>query len=131
MEHPNTPSQPPLYSNPPSYMNEENSTPTDGQSNAAMRLLTSMDESNSRPYVQSNLVPRPLAIPRTKSSKLSTPKHLSSLREEEAISTCKLQAAPKMADTILPQCLPAIPDGPSRRRPLRKPIVSSTSKIID
>jgi len=116
---------PPMYSEPPSYGEEENSTPT-GQGNPSqIRLLTSVDEPTFEPYVpMDQLLPRPLAAHFKKKSIISTPEHIQSLkREEEAISTCKLQGK-LMADDII-NSLPKIPDGPSYRLSMRKPVPSS------
>ncbi|KAJ9148978.1 Glycosyltransferase family 2 protein [Pleurostoma richardsiae] len=89
MDRPNTPSLPPEYAL-PAYDDERDATPT-GQSAAAVRLLTSMEEpfSDSRPYVQSELFPTPLALPKKPDvpSEATTPKHLASLKlQEEAVS---------------------------------------------
>ena len=80
MDGPNTPGgRPPLYSEPPSYGEEDGSTPTGQPSNSShIRLLTSVDEPEMRPYVQTahyqpqplfqseshpnNLLARPLAV---------------------------------------------------------------------
>jgi chitin synthase len=126
MDSPNTPSQPPLYSEPPSYREEENSTPTGQASNASqVRLLTSVDEPDTRPYVPSNLLPRPLrACLRKKKPSATMPKFVASLKaEEERVSSCKLQT-----DDLVP-LLPTLPDGPSRRRSLRNPAKSSLSTV--
>ncbi|TAQ87532.1 hypothetical protein B7494_g4143 [Chlorociboria aeruginascens] len=126
MDSPNTPSRPPLYSEPPSYGEEIGSTPPGG---SQIRLLTSMDEPESRPYV-TNLTPHPLAVKLQRRSKLSTPEHLASLKEEEeTISTCKLQKkkTKSMDGSHIIQLLPALPDGPSRRLSLRKPVKSPLS----
>src|SRR5277367_5424527 len=126
---PNTPSQPPHYSNPPSYMSEEHSTPTDGQNSAAVRLLTSMDESSSRPYVPPCFVPRHLAPNPAQSSKFSARKPLSSLKEEEeAMSFCKLQKSQGWTEANIMQFLPCIPDGPSRRESLTESVHFSIAR---
>lgn len=130
---------PPSYSHLPSYHEDDRSTtPTSNPNDAsAIRLLTSLDDSNTDayPYVQnqhSNLLPRPLAVykkPLKKSLQFSTPDHLAALRiEEEAISTGKLpgcasrQAQVSTQDADILSLLPALPDGPSRRKSLRSQI---------
>ncbi|OBT65859.1 hypothetical protein VE03_05491 [Pseudogymnoascus sp. 23342-1-I1] len=133
MYRPNTPPNfdPPSYG-PPSYGDEDGSAPTHMSNDAsAIRLLTSMDDSNSsssaRMYVEHpDLVPRPLAVHK-KSVQFSTPEHIAALRgEEEAISSGKLPAAvtkqasnPSQDDHIIVNLLPRLPDGPSRRKSLR------------
>ncbi|OBT86207.1 hypothetical protein VE02_06233 [Pseudogymnoascus sp. 03VT05] len=127
MYRPNTP---PNF-DPPSYGDDDRSTPTHMSNDAsAIRLLTSMDDSNSsnaRMYVQDpTLLPRPLAVYK-KSVQFSTPEHISALRgEEEAISSGKLpavvtkQAPPKPPkEDHFVNLLPRLPDGPSRRKSLR------------
>jgi chitin synthase len=116
---PHTPSQPSHYSNPPSYMSEEHSTP-DGQNSAAVRLLTSMDESSSRQYVPPCFVPCSLAANPTQFSKISARKPLFSLREEEeAISSCMLQKSQERTEANIAQFLPSIPKGSFRRKSLK------------
>jgi chitin synthase len=108
-----------MYSNPPAYVNEDSPTPFDGQNNAAVRLLTSMDDSNSRPYVQPDLVPPPLAISSDKSQRFSFPQLASSLKgKEEVIPGCKLQTSPLKTD--ISRRLLSLPNGPSRRSSLRR-----------
>lgn len=128
MYRPNTP---PNF-DPPSYGDDDGSTPTHMSNDAsAIRLLTSMDDSSSssRMYVQdSDLMPRPLAVHK-KSVQFSTPEHVTALRgEEEAISSGKLPAAvikqapsPSQDDHIV-YLLPRLPDGPSRRKSLRSQV---------
>ncbi|KAI9892176.1 MAG: Chitin synthase, class 2 [Vezdaea aestivalis] len=70
MERPNTPSGPPGYGDLPSYdheqIEEENNTPNNFRGHgSSMRLLTSTDDIDRRPYV-APLFPKPL---RTRSSK--------------------------------------------------------------
>ncbi|XMA10606.1 hypothetical protein WAI453_003397 [Rhynchosporium graminicola] len=163
MDGPNTPGgHPPIYSEPPSYGEENGSTPTGQPSNSShIRLLTSVDEPEIRPYVPllqyqsqsgsktasqvqfNNLLPKPLSVKlqRKKQQRpvpLSTPEHLSSLKEEEeAISyrTCKLQRknlSPTSVSTGTDMDvvhLPCIPEGPSRRLSLRHPVKSPLSKL--
>jgi chitin synthase len=127
MDSPNTPSRPPLYSEPPSYGEENRSTPTGQPSNASqVRLLTSVDEPESRPYVTRRLVQHPVAA-HLKKERISAPDRFASLKaEEETIFTCKLQKSPA---NDISQLLPTIPDGPSRRRSLRSPVKSPLPKL--
>jgi chitin synthase len=127
MDGPNTPSRPPLYSEPPSY-GEENGSPHTGQSGNAsqVRLLTSVDEPESRPYVNRKLVQRPLAAHLKKELKPTRDRFASLKAEEEAIFACKLQKSPPVD---IAQMLPKIPDGPSRRRSLRTPVKSPLSML--
>jgi chitin synthase len=133
MYRPNTPtsSLPPQYSSAAQYAEDDSSAPTDQSANpSAIRLLTSMDESNTRPYVKSVLpclMPRPLAIsgmrspvkPRISVQK-STPDHLASLREvEEAIPSGKFPQVAAPPEAHFTSLLPTIPAGPSRRKSLR------------
>jgi chitin synthase len=122
MDRPHTPSMPPMYSGPPSYREEESSIPTEQGHASQIRLLTSVDEPAYEPYVQMDqLLPRPLAAHLKKKNSISTPEHIQSLkREEEAVSTCKLQRDFKADDVI--NSLPKIPDGPSYRLSMRKPV---------
>ncbi|TVY46519.1 Chitin synthase [Lachnellula occidentalis] len=125
MANPNTPSGPPSYSEPPYYEDEDSSIhsgqPSDG---SQIRLLTSQDDSNSRPYVLPDMLPRPLAVHPNRLIK-STPEHLGSLKEqEEAISTCKLQRKKKPMPAV---DLPDLPDGPSKQRSFRQPVNSPLS----
>ncbi|PMD62978.1 glycosyltransferase family 2 protein [Hyaloscypha bicolor E] len=63
MDSPNTPSRPPLYSEPPSYGEQNSSTPTGQPSNASqVRLLTSVDEPESRPPYISHRSYQPTVI---------------------------------------------------------------------
>ncbi|PMD36240.1 glycosyltransferase family 2 protein [Hyaloscypha variabilis F] len=63
MDSPNTPSRPPLYSEPPSYGEQNSSTPTGQSGNASqVRLLTSVDEPESRPPYTSNRSYQPTVI---------------------------------------------------------------------
>ena len=127
MDSPNTPSRPPLYSEPPSYGEQNSSTPAGQPSNASqIRLLTSVDEPESRPYVTRRHVQHPLAA-HLKKERISTPDRFASLKaEEEAIYNCKLQNSQSID---ISQLLPKIPDGPSRRRSLRTPVKSPLSKL--
>lgn len=127
MNRPNTPgsSQPPLYSNPPSY-GEGNTTPTDQQSNAAVRLLTSLDEPNARPYVSHNLVPRPLKV----NLKTLTPIRNVPGSEEGRVPARKLQKFTAMKETDIAALLPVLPDGPSRSSALRKAVRSPAKSKI-
>jgi chitin synthase len=128
MDSPNTPSRPPLYSEPPSYGEENSSTPT-GQPNnqSQVRLLTSVDEPDTRPYVPKQSVQRPKATHFVKLQKKSTPEHLATLKEEEEhISSRKVQ---KSLQKDITQLLPTLPDGPSRRRSLRHPVKSPLSML--
>lgn len=103
-----------------------------------IRLLTSYDEPDTRPYV-APLAPRALKLsPRKLPSAVTTPEHLASLKEEEeSISSCKLQKEekeknlrPTTMDASEPSniahLLPVLPDGPSRRRSLRHPAKSKS-----
>jgi len=126
MERPNTPSRPPLYSEAPSYGDEQDSTPTGQGHSSQIRLLTSYDDPDSRPYVKPELVPRGLLLSGKKSTTM--PEHLASLKEEEEyMSSCKVQEKSKPVteelntSTSIADSLPAIPAGPSRRRSLRHP----------
>ena len=127
MDSPNTPSRPPLYSEPPSYGEENSSTPTGQPSNASqVRLLTSVDEPESRPYVTRRHVQHPLAA-HLKKKRISAPDRFASLKaEEEVIYNCKLQNSPSID---ISHFLPKIPDGPSRRRSLRTPVKSPLSML--
>jgi chitin synthase len=101
MNSPNTPSKPPLYSEAPSYTDDNSNTPTDDANGSRIRLLTSLDEPNSRPYVPQHLVPRPLAVHSKISKNISTPEHLASLKEEEEIiSSSKLRKPPVMKSPL-------------------------------
>ncbi|TVY30202.1 Chitin synthase [Lachnellula hyalina] len=123
-----TPSGPPSYSEPPYYEEDENSSILTGQPSdgSQIRLLTSQDDANSRPYVPPNMLPRPLPVYPNRLPK-STPEHLDSLKEqEEIISTCKLQRKKKPMPAV---DLPDLPDGPSKRRSLRQPVKSPLSKL--
>jgi len=101
--------------------------PTDG---SQIRLLTSQDDSNSRPYVSQNLLPRPLPVytKLVRKSPKSTPEHLTSpKKEEEVISTCKLQKKKKPVPDV---DLPTLPDGPSERRSsLRRQVKSPLANL--
>ncbi|KUJ16390.1 putative chitin synthase [Mollisia scopiformis] len=127
MDSPNTPGLPPMYTEGPLYGEENGSTPTGQPSNGShIRLLTSVDEPESRPYVPQVSIPRPKQV-HLHQAQMSTPKHPASLKEEEeAISTCKLQ---KSLEEDITRLLPTIPDGPSRRRSIRKPVKSPLSKL--
>jgi chitin synthase len=127
MASPNTPSGLPSYSEPPSYGEENSSTPTGQPSDGSqIRLLTSQDDANNRPYVPPSLLPRPLAV-HTKKSSNSTPEHLTSLKkQEQAIPPCKLQMKKKPMPAV---DLPSLPDGPSKRRSLRQPVKSPLSVL--
>lgn len=121
---------PPSYSEAPSYGDENSSTPTGQPSNGShIRLLTSVDEpESSRPYVSSrSSVSIPPKVHLQYQAQMSTPKHLASLaEEEESISTCKLQ---RSLEEDITRLLPSIPDGPSRRRSIRKsPVVKIKRK---
>lgn len=120
MDRPNTPSRAPLYSEPPSYTEDHASTP-DEANGSRIRLLTSMDEPSSRPYVPEHFVPRPLAVLlRPRRQDVSTLEHLSSLKEEEkADSSCQLRKAPAADSVNMVELLPTLLDGPSRRKPFR------------
>ena len=126
MDGSNVSSQPPLYSGPPSYVEEDMHTPT-GQPGGAshIRLLTSVDdEPDIRPYVLPSLVPPPLVL---NPNKKINQAHLASLKEEEeSRSSCKLQKSPAKNVTPL---LPTLPSGPSRRRSLKHPIKSPLSTL--
>ena len=111
-------------------MSEEHSTPTDGQNSAAVRLLTSMDESSSRPYVPPCSVPHPLTARPIKFSEALARKPLSSLREEEkAISSCKLQNSQERTETNIIQFLPSIPEGRSQRKSFTKSVHYSIARL--
>lgn len=59
MDRPTTPAEPPMYSGPPGYGDDDVSTPADDSTNQSqIRLLTSMDDS-SRLYVLPPLNLRP------------------------------------------------------------------------
>src|SRR2546426_1185086 len=105
MDSPNTPSRPPLYSEPPFYGEENSPTPTGQPSNQSqVRLLTSVDEPNTRPYVPKQSVQRPKATHFVKLQKKSSPEHLATLREEEErISSRKVQ---KSLEKDITQLLP-------------------------
>lgn len=120
MDRPNTPSRAPLYSEPPSYTEDHASTP-DEANGSRIRLLTSMDEPSSRPYVPEHFVPRPLAVLlRPRRQDVSTLEHLSSLKEEEkADSSCQLRKAPAADSDNMVELLPTLLDGQSRRKPFR------------
>ena len=145
-----TPPRPPLYSEAPSY-SEENNTPTnDG---AQIRLLTSQDEPNTRPSVPTVSHPVPADV--RKNFKASTSRHLRFLKKkEEAVSGCKLQrrSVPvawasadrqsiERAESMgrkakfeaepdnFAELLPKIPDGPSCRKSLRTGLEYPQSKL--
>ncbi|KAF8858528.1 putative chitin synthase [Acephala macrosclerotiorum] len=132
MDSPNTPGLPPMYTESPSYSDENSSTPTGQTSNGShIRLLTSVDEPESRLYVPQVSIPMPLPLKvHLKDAQMSTPQHLLSLKEEEeAISICKLQ---KSLEEDITRLLPKIPDGPSRRksvRAIKNPVKSPLSKL--
>ncbi|KAI9051637.1 hypothetical protein LZ554_004679 [Drepanopeziza brunnea f. sp. 'monogermtubi'] len=140
------------YDEVPSYGDEHLSTPTGQPSNSShIRLLTSVDElePGGRPYVSpsqsQSQVPAPLKVKLRRKQKepvlvtsalrhlatpgrLSTPEHLTSLKEEEeAISASKRKAL--KTETMDPHLLPTVPAGPSRRRSLRHPIKSPLSQL--
>lgn len=120
MDGSNVSSRPPLYSEPPSYVDEEIHTPTGQPSSAShIRLLTSVDdEPDIRPYVLPVLAPPPLVL---NPNKKSNQAYLASLKEEdESASGCKLQKSPT-ADS--PRLLPTLPS-PSKRKSLRHQIKS-------
>ncbi|KAE8443508.1 Chitin synthase, class 2 [Mollisiaceae sp. DMI_Dod_QoI] len=127
MHSPNTPGLPPMYTESPAYGEENSSTPTGQPSNGShIRLLTSVDEPDIRPYVPKVSVQHPQEV-HLKRAQMSTPKHLASLKEEEeAISSCKLQ---KSLEADITRLLPKLPDGPSRRRSIRHPVKSPLSKL--
>ncbi|KAF4633130.1 hypothetical protein G7Y89_g4987 [Cudoniella acicularis] len=122
MDSPNTPSRPPYYSEPPAYGDENGSTSNGHPSDSSqIRLLTSQDDENNRPYVSQNLQRPPIA--QIRKTQVSTPAHLMSLKEEEeAVLSCKMQKVPAVD-------LPVLPPGPSRRRSLRTPVKYPLSRL--
>jgi chitin synthase len=131
MDSPITPSRPPLYSEPPSYGDENSFTPTGEPSNGSqIRLLTSLDEPNSRPYVPHHLASHPPAVHKKK-AQILTPEHLSSLKEEdEAVASCKLQKVTTMSgQNNIADSLPTLPDSTSGKRSLRNPVKSALSAL--
>ncbi|KAI9649785.1 Chitin synthase, class 2 [Ciborinia camelliae] len=137
MDRSNTPSMPPMYSE--TYADEYDQTPAGhNRHGSEIRLLTSYDDPDTRPYVP-QLAPRALNLsPRKPFQAVTTPEHLASLKEEEeSISTCKLQKEKKILPTAMDasaqnniaHLLPVLPDGPSRRRSLRHPVKSPLSTL--
>ena len=113
-----------MRSDPPSYGDENSATAFQSRNESQIRLLTSRDEPESRPYVAGTLVPRPLVVSPNRQHPVSTPEYLASLKEEEeAVSSGKSRK--DMAATADEQnivaSLPVLPDGPSRRKSLRDP----------
>jgi chitin synthase len=120
MDRSNTPSRPPLYSQPPSYELEPEDAPTppyDGPQSAAVRLLTSQDDTasnNGRPYVlprlSSQLLPSPLDLaPFFEDYDISPPAPILKVGEGRQLP---------VEDEILQ--LPTLPDGPSLRSSLKR-----------
>lgn len=120
---PTTPSRPPDYGH-AYYGDDDNEEPL-GQGNtaAAVRLLTSMDEDMSagRPYVSPQLLrPAPLSLPAVKTTQspqqTSTPQHLALLKQQEE------GTSPSKEDSIHPTVKfaiePRVPESPSRRGPV-------------
>jgi len=87
-----------------------------------------MDDSNSRPYVPPGpLIPRPLALPSWKlknPNNGSIPNHLPSFREEEEAVSIRKSQELTLEKPGITELLPAIPDGPSRRKSLRGSVQS-------
>ncbi|QSZ30245.1 hypothetical protein DSL72_004767 [Monilinia vaccinii-corymbosi] len=137
MDRSNTPSMPPRYSE--TDPDEYDRIPAGhNRHGSEIRLLTSYDDPDTRPYVAPlalKISPRkPLHIP-------ATPEHhLVSLKEEDkgSIPACKLQ---KVKEKVLLKAmdarhqvdithlLPVLPDGPSRRKSLRHPVQSPLSSL--
>lgn len=121
MDRPNTPSQPPMYSQPPSYCEDEQSPSHVGQSasdGSQIRLLTSQDDVNSRPYVSPTSIERPVEAHTIKKPALSTSSspYLTALRQvEEAlgIPPCKLQGQKKQKPST---CLTPLLGHPAENR---------------
>lgn len=138
MDRSNTPSMPPMYSE--TYVDEYDQTPAGhNRHGSEIRLLTSYDDPDTRPYV-APLAPRALKLsPRKPLKTIGTPENPASLKEEEedSISTCKLQKEEKLPSTAMDashqvdiaHLLPVLPDGPSRRRSLRHPVQSPLSSL--
>ncbi|KAF7903682.1 uncharacterized protein EAF01_006731 [Botrytis porri] len=139
MDRSNTPSMPPMYSE--TYPDEYDSIPAGhNRHGSEIRLLTSYDDPDTRPYVVP-LAPRALHLSPRKpppAVSVATPEHLASPKEEEeVISSCKLQteveiSAPAMNPhdpNDIAHLLPVLPDGPSRRRSLRHPVSSPLSTL--
>ncbi|PQE30525.1 Chitin synthase protein [Rutstroemia sp. NJR-2017a WRK4] len=128
MDRSNTPSMPPMYSE--TYPDEYDQTPAgQNEHSSQIRLLTSYDDDlDSRPTFKEMSAPKSLASPK---------------KEEEPISTRKLQKSEKKKNIIPPtmdgqgniaHLLPVLPDGPSRRRSLRfpnKPLSPSLKSPLD
>ncbi|CAG8962298.1 hypothetical protein HYFRA_00005353 [Hymenoscyphus fraxineus] len=119
-------SRPPMYE-PPSYGDANDAgQASDG---SQIRLLTSDDESYSRPYVPKPLATyakKPLGPKKFPVSTASPLNSLNSLKsEEEARPAGKLQM--QMQPPTIE--LPYIPPGPSRRKSLRSPVKSPLSKL--
>jgi chitin synthase len=131
MDNPNTPTRVSLY-DPPSY-GEENSPLAEPGNASQIRLLTSLDEPNSRPYVPPYLVPRPLAVhTKAKSQNASTPEHFTSLKLAEEAAVCQSRTGPNVKGFAVSETfvhlLPKLPDGPSRRKSLRRKSLRSPVK---
>lgn len=125
MDGSNASSRPPLYSEPPSYVDEDMHTSTGQPSSAShIRLLTSVDdEPDIRPYVLPVLAPPPLVL---NPNKKSNQAYSASLKEEdESGSGCKLQ---KYSIADIPRLLPTLPS-PSKRKALRHPVKSPLSTL--
>lgn len=111
-------SLPPSYTDHSSYADEDASI-LGRPSNAAVRLLTSMDDSSPHLYVVPDLMPRPLAIKNNRVSELVAPDHLKALGDAESAITCKLQELGPMDGADIAHLLPTLPDGISRRMSLK------------
>lgn len=125
MDRPSTPSEPPSYNNLSSYGDQNGAIPTGQYGNGSgIRLLTSMDEPENRPYV-----PHPLKLAQTrKSHTVSTPEHLQALKEAEAaLSSGKSGQASAPESASMTGLLPTLPPGPSRRSSVRKSTVIAPS----
>jgi len=143
---PNTPSRSSYFSSdPPAYADDDNNTPTGTNGNQShIRLLTSTDDHETRPYVSDVPIPHPLSLNMMKPQNQEYRKSLELAREDantakagsgsEKKNPTSGRKSRKLSfkedeDAGLRDLLPAIPAGPSRRLSLRKPLHSPLSKL--